>query len=67
MVASDQLQDANWIRRLSFRIHLAMCRHCRRYAKQLDLIGAEARQSWNATDADESALQRIERALRKRP
>ena len=67
LLASDQLQDANWIRRLSLRMHLTMCRHCRRYAKQLDLIGAEARQSWTATDADESALQRIERALRKRP
>ena len=65
MLASDQLQDAGWIRRFSLRMHLAMCRHCRRYARQLDLIGAEARRSWTATDADESALQRIEQALRE--
>lgn len=67
MLASDQLQDAGWIRRLSLRMHLAMCRHCRRYARQLDRLGAEARRSWTATDADEAALQRIEQALRKRP
>ncbi len=65
MLASDQLQDAGWIRRLSLRMHLAMCRFCRRYARQLDLLGTEARRSWTATDADESALQRIEQALRE--
>ena len=65
MLASDQFQDASRIRRFSLRMHLAMCRHCRRYARQLDLIGAEARRSWTATDADESALQRIEQALRE--
>ncbi len=64
ILASDQLRDASWIRRLSMRIHLAMCRHCGRYGKQLDLIGTEVRRSSAATDADESALQRIEQALR---
>lgn len=66
MLASDQFRDAGWIRRLSVRMHLAMCRHCRRYARQLDLLGAEARRSCTATDADETALRRIEQALRKR-
>ena len=42
------------------------CRHCRRYAKQIDRLGAEARQSWVPTDADESALKRIEQALKER-
>lgn len=67
ILASDHHPDANWIRRLSLRLHLVMCRHCRRYDKQLDLIGTEARRSCETTDADESALQRIEQALRKRP
>ena len=66
MVASDEFRDAGWIRRLSLRMHLAMCRHCRRFARQVDRLGTEARRSWTATDADESALQRIEQALRDR-
>ncbi len=66
IVASDEFRDAGWIRRLSLRMHLAMCRHCRRYARQINLLGAEARRSWTATDADESALQRIEETLRNR-
>ncbi len=66
MVASDEFRDAGWVRRLSLRMHLAMCRRCRRYARQINLLGAEARRSWTATDADESALQRIEQALRDR-
>jgi len=67
ILASDHHRDTNWIRRLSLRLHLAMCRHCRRYEKQLDMIGIEARRSCKTTDEDESALQRIEQALRKRP
>jgi hypothetical protein len=67
ILASDQLRDASWKRRFSLRIHLLMCRHCGRYAKQLGLIGTKARQPWTATDADESALKRIEQNLRKRP
>ncbi len=66
ILASDQLQDAGWMRRLSLRMHLAMCRRCRRYAKQIALLGDQARRMWTATAADESALQRIEETLRNR-
>ena len=43
MVASDELTDAGWVRRLSVRFHLLMCRHCTRYAAELRAIGASAR------------------------
>ena len=65
-VATDEFSNASWMRRLSLRMNLAMCRHCRRYARQIDRLGAEIRRSWTATDADESALRRIEQALRDR-
>ena len=65
-VASDEFSNASWMRKLSLRMHLAMCHHCRRYARQIDLLGAQARRLWTITDAEESALQRIEQALRDR-
>lgn len=66
ILASDELQDAGWMRRLSMRLHLAMCRHCGRYARLIDRLGAEVRQSSVATEEDEAALQRIEQALQDR-
>ncbi len=41
---ASELADAGWRQRLSVRLHLLMCRHCRRYAAQLSAIGAAARQ-----------------------
>jgi hypothetical protein len=32
-----------WRERLAFRFHLAMCRNCARYARQLELLGRAAR------------------------
>ncbi len=42
-IASGQLADAGRGTRLAVRLHLLMCRHCRRYAAQLAAIGAAAR------------------------
>ncbi len=42
-IASDHLDSAGWRLRLGVRLHLAMCRHCRRYAAQLAAIGDAAR------------------------
>lgn len=34
--AGDYLDsDVSWSRRMQIRLHLAMCRHCRRYVEQL--------------------------------
>ena len=66
LVASDQFRDASWMRRMSLRMHLAMCHRCRRYARQIERLGVELRRAFTATDEDEAALQRIEQALRDR-
>ena len=38
-----EFDDASWFTRLLVRAHLLMCRHCRRFKAQMELISAEAR------------------------
>ncbi len=67
LVASDGLEGAGWGRRLGVRLHLLMCRHCRRYARQLRAIGACAQERWGSQAEDPATLQRLERSILKRP
>ncbi len=66
LIASDGLEGAWWGRRLGVRLHLLMCRHCRRYAEQLRAIGARARKHWGRQAEDPKTLQRLERDILER-
>ena len=63
ILASDTLEDLAWGRRLALRVHLLMCRHCRRYARQLRAIGAAARRLWGEESMDPSTLERLKRTI----
>ncbi len=65
LVAGDGLEGAGWGQRLRVRLHLLMCRHCRRYARQLRAIGACARERWGHPPQDPVTLQRLELAILK--
>jgi len=41
--ASDELERATFMTRMGVRLHLAMCRHCRRYVRELRRIGEAVR------------------------
>jgi hypothetical protein len=43
LVSSGGLPDAPLMRRLSVRLHLAMCRHCRAFRRQLIAVARAAR------------------------
>jgi hypothetical protein len=60
MVASDELADAGPWLRLKIRLHLMMCRHCARYAKQIRAIGVKARERLRSSEerSDAEDLQR---------
>jgi len=60
IVASGQLEDASWLRRLSTRMHFFMCRHCRRYESQIQTIRAMARKAFGSAPDDPAALRRLE-------
>ena len=48
LVSTEELRDAPLRTRLSVRMHLAMCRHCRRYQRELKAIGDGVRRNAGA-------------------
>ena len=64
MISSDSLADASWRRRLAVRLHLLMCRFCRRYAAQLAAIDSATRARYyleprSHTDLKQTILSRL--------
>lgn len=66
LIGSDELSEAGWRRRLSARLHLLMCRHCRRYAAQLRAVGTAARKLWAAEPEDPRTLEKLELSILER-
>lgn len=62
LIAGDHLENASLSKRLSFWLHIFMCRHCRRYKKQMRLIGRAARDLFHSTPDAESSetIKRLE-------
>ena len=58
MVASDEFVEAGSWLRFKIRLHLMMCRHCARYEKQMQALGAGARDRFCAEKTDVKDLQR---------
>ena len=50
LVSTGDVETASLGRRLGVWLHIAMCRHCRRFRRQLELLRYRAR-----TAADEAA------------
>ena len=66
-IGQDKWRTASWWRRLALRVHLLMCRHCRRYAAQIRAIGTAARSLFREQSEDPKALERLqERILSRR-
>lgn len=59
MVASEDLTRLSWRGRLGVRLHLLMCRHCRRYAAQLAAIGNAVRRLY----VDEPPMKALEESI----
>ena len=62
LVATDALATAGWRRRMAVRLHKAMCRHCRRNARQLRALG-EAVRAIQAQDAAVEVPARVRDAI----
>lgn len=58
-IASDDLADAPLRRRMAVRMHLMLCKHCRRYARQLRAIGAGARQLFGGDEESSETTERL--------
>jgi hypothetical protein len=63
LAASEEIARAGFLRRMEFRLHLMMCRHCRNYVRQVGLIGEAARRLMGAADGDAQGVARLEAEL----
>lgn len=54
LCASEDIRGAPWTTRFAVRMHLMMCRHCRRYVRELARIGAAARALMRDETGDEA-------------
>jgi predicted anti-sigma-YlaC factor YlaD len=55
LVSTGQLATAPLARRLGIRLHLAMCRHCRAFKQQIEVIARMARGAGLTFEAEPSA------------
>ncbi len=62
-IASDELATASWRRRAAVRVHLLMCRHCRRYARQMRAIGSAVQSLFEIRNEDTEVLDRLEQTI----
>lgn len=66
LCASEELRHAPWLRRLRVRLHLLICDHCKRYVRELRLIGAAVRSEARRLWPDRGPLEALELSLRDR-
>ena len=59
-IASDNLAEAGLGTRLAVQFHLRMCRHCRRYARQMRQLGDMARGMFRSRSEDPETLARLQ-------
>ena len=62
-ISSDWLERSGWRRRLEVRLHLLMCRYCRRYAAQIRALNAAAAKLCEATAPDRETVTRLEDSI----
>ena len=65
LLAQDAL-GASHFDRVRLRVHLLMCRFCRRYKRQLGAIGEGCRDDLTGVAEDQAALARLERSILER-
>lgn len=63
LYATDEIRSASWKTRIGVRVHLMLCRHCRRYVRELARIGDAVRSLVHdvadAPDQDDALVRRV--------
>lgn len=57
-----EFENASWLTKIFIRMHLVMCRHCRRYKRQMGLITQTVR-SKAARAVDPSQLEDLKKKI----
>ncbi len=66
-IGRDEWRAAPRGRRVALRLHLLMCRHCRRYAAQIRALGTAARSLLQEHGEDPTVLARLHETILNRP
>lgn len=64
-LAEGEVENLPWFTRLLLRWHLSMCEHCRRFARQIELISRALREHWNHQPSPER-LKELKRRIMAR-
>ncbi len=56
LVASDQLMGAGFMKRAAVALHLAMCKYCSRFKRQIQQLGLAARKLARTTDRERAGM-----------
>ena len=62
-ISSGALGRSGWRHRLEVRLHLLVCRFCRRYAAQIRALNAAAAKLCETTTPDRETVTRLESAI----
>ena len=62
-IASDEVTTADWRQRMAVKLHLLMCRHCRRYTRQMRALGDAARHIFAEEPTDASSRERLRSSI----
>jgi anti-sigma factor RsiW len=54
LISSDEYLTAGPLKKLGIRLHLAMCRHCTRYVRQLRALAAAVREAGSTISPSEA-------------
>ena len=66
-IGRDEWRAARRWRRLTLRLHLLMCSHCRCYAAQIRAIGTAVRSLFQKPGEDAKILERLQETILGRP
>jgi len=63
LIASGEVDEFGFLKRMELRMHLLMCRHCQNYARQIGALGVGARRLFGAKEPTAEELQRLENEI----
>ena len=66
LLSSGRFHDAGLLKRLEVKLHLAMCRYCSRFARQLEQLRYATRRETAHLDADRRLEDRLLRKISDR-
>ena len=62
-IATEESAAGSWRERFALRLHLAMCRHCRRYVRQMREIGRAVRHFVASAPVDPEIVRKLETGI----